>query len=66
MDVVRQTIRKNGVLGLYVGMESTFWRWVNCQLPVARIRYSHGTKTFLVERRILWLDLPSTDDVAQS
>jgi len=31
MDVVRQTIGKNGVLGLYVGMESTFWRhfWWN-------------------------------------
>ncbi|KAI0338618.1 mitochondrial carrier [Trametopsis cervina] len=31
MDVVRQTIRNNGLLGLYVGMESTFWRhlWWN-------------------------------------
>ena len=41
MDVVRQTLRKNGVLGLYVGMESTFWRRVNCQLPAARIGCWH-------------------------
>ncbi|PBK60999.1 mitochondrial carrier [Armillaria solidipes] len=26
MDVVSQVIKKEGVLGLYVGMESTFWR----------------------------------------
>jgi len=31
MDVVRQIIRKDGVLGLYAGMEATFWRhlWWN-------------------------------------
>jgi solute carrier family 25 2-oxodicarboxylate transporter 21 len=31
MDVVKQTIRKEGLLGLYAGMESTFWRhfWWN-------------------------------------
>ncbi|KIL64347.1 hypothetical protein M378DRAFT_198456 [Amanita muscaria Koide BX008] len=31
MDVVRQTIQKEGLLGLYAGMESTFWRhfWWN-------------------------------------
>ncbi|KAF5367348.1 hypothetical protein D9615_010268 [Tricholomella constricta] len=28
MDVVKQVIRKEGVLGLYAGMESTFWRHV--------------------------------------
>jgi solute carrier family 25 (mitochondrial 2-oxodicarboxylate transporter), member 21 len=28
MDVVRQTIAKEGLLGLYSGMESTFWRHV--------------------------------------
>jgi solute carrier family 25 2-oxodicarboxylate transporter 21 len=28
MDVVKQTIRKEGLLGLYAGMESTFWRYV--------------------------------------
>ncbi|THH29977.1 hypothetical protein EUX98_g4216 [Antrodiella citrinella] len=31
MDVVRQIVRKDGVLGLYAGMEATFWRhlWWN-------------------------------------
>jgi len=28
MDVVKQIVRKNGFLGLYSGMESTFWRYV--------------------------------------
>ncbi|TFK26961.1 mitochondrial carrier [Coprinopsis marcescibilis] len=28
MDVVRQIVRKDGLLGLYAGMESTFWRHV--------------------------------------
>jgi len=28
MDVVRQIVRKDGMLGLYAGMESTFWRHV--------------------------------------
>ena len=26
IDVVKQVIRKEGVLGLYAGMEATFWR----------------------------------------
>jgi solute carrier family 25 2-oxodicarboxylate transporter 21 len=26
MDVVKQIVRKEGLLGLYSGMESTFWR----------------------------------------
>jgi len=26
MDVVKQVVRKDGLLGLYAGMESTFWR----------------------------------------
>ncbi|KAL0952871.1 hypothetical protein HGRIS_007090 [Hohenbuehelia grisea] len=31
MDVVKQIVRKDGLLGLYVGMEATFWRhlWWN-------------------------------------
>ena len=66
MDVVRQTLRKNGVLGLYVGMESTFWRRVNFQLPAAGSDVDMASKTFLVERWILWLDLPSTGNDAQS
>ncbi|KAF8153769.1 mitochondrial carrier domain-containing protein [Crassisporium funariophilum] len=28
MDVVKQVVRKEGLLGLYAGMESTFWRHV--------------------------------------
>ena len=28
MDVLRQIIRKEGLLGLYAGMESTFWRYI--------------------------------------
>ncbi|KAF8630084.1 hypothetical protein AX17_005482 [Amanita inopinata Kibby_2008] len=28
MDVVKQIVRKEGLLGLYAGMESTFWRHV--------------------------------------
>lgn len=27
MDVVKQIVRKEGFLGLYAGMEATFWRW---------------------------------------
>jgi hypothetical protein len=27
IDVVKQIIRKEGMLGLYTGMESTFWRF---------------------------------------
>jgi solute carrier family 25 2-oxodicarboxylate transporter 21 len=26
LDVVRQIVRKDGILGLYAGMEATFWR----------------------------------------
>ena len=29
MDVVSQVIKKEGVLGLYAGMEATFWRQVS-------------------------------------
>jgi hypothetical protein len=29
IDVVRQVVRKDGILGLYAGMEATFWRCVN-------------------------------------
>jgi hypothetical protein len=28
IDVVRQVVRKEGILGLYAGMEATFWRYV--------------------------------------
>ena len=39
MDVVRKVVQKEGVLGLYAGMEATFWRCVTiCALsnPVER------------------------------
>jgi hypothetical protein len=29
IDVVKQVIKKEGVLGLYAGMEATFWRSAN-------------------------------------
>jgi len=29
LDVVRQVVRKDGILGLYAGMEATFWRCVD-------------------------------------
>ena len=31
MDVVKQVVKSDGLLGLYAGMESTFWRhlWWN-------------------------------------
>lgn len=29
LDVVRQIVRKDGILGLYAGMEATFWRYVD-------------------------------------
>lgn len=28
MDVIRHIVRTDGALGLYAGMESTFWRYV--------------------------------------
>ena len=28
MDVLKQVIQKEGLLGLYAGMESTFWRYI--------------------------------------
>ncbi|KAH9045978.1 mitochondrial carrier domain-containing protein [Lactarius hengduanensis] len=35
IDVVRQIVRKGGILGLYAGMEATFWRCVKSMLPKA-------------------------------
>ena len=57
IDVVRQIVRKDGILGLYAGMEATFWRYVD--LPYYR---SGASLTFLqplvVERRLLRIHLP--------
>ena len=39
MDVVRKVVQKEGVLGLYAGMEATFWRCVTMRVlsnPVER------------------------------
>jgi len=33
LDVVRQVVRKDGILGLYAGMEATFWRCVDPIIP---------------------------------
>lgn len=37
MDVVKQVVKKEGLLGLYAGMEATFWRWDNCSLSNCNI-----------------------------
>jgi solute carrier family 25 2-oxodicarboxylate transporter 21 len=29
LDIVRQVVRKEGIFGLYAGMEATFWRYVD-------------------------------------
>ena len=34
IDVVKQVIKKEGILGLYAGMEATFWRSVD---PYSRV-----------------------------
>lgn len=49
LDVVRQIVRKGGILGLYAGMEATFWRYVSlpCLLWVS-------TETARCYHRHLW------------
>jgi solute carrier family 25 2-oxodicarboxylate transporter 21 len=34
MDVLRHIVRNDGLLGLYAGMESTFWRYLFLPLPL--------------------------------
>lgn len=43
MDVVRQIVKKDGVLGLYAGMEATFWRYDTSfrTLSLCSICYRH-------------------------
>ena len=66
MDVVRKTVAKEGLLGLYVGMESTFWRhwwWnggyfgtifqVKALMPKAEVSTSYHTSTFRNAERAL-------------
>lgn len=36
MDVVKRVIAKDGLLGLYAGMESTFWRYVPAAFQTPR------------------------------
>lgn len=38
MDVVGQIVKKEGLLGLYAGLEPTFWRWVGGACAVSEIR----------------------------
>ncbi|QRV85401.1 mitochondrial carrier protein [Ceratobasidium sp. AG-Ba] len=42
MDVVRTIIRQHGVLGLYAGMESTFWRFVLLMMEDSSGACLHG------------------------
>lgn len=37
MDVVKKTIAADGILGLYGGFESTFWRYVSCSSSLSRL-----------------------------
>ena len=66
IDVVRQIVRKDGILGLYAGMEATFWRYVNIS---CLLRGSTDTamlpQAFVVERRLLWIHFPSQDDASK-
>ena len=40
MDVVAQIVRKEGLLGLYAGLEPTFWRYAAA--PSFERKYSHS------------------------
>ena len=59
MDVLRQIVRKEGLLGLYAGMESTFWRWALwhtlIQIQLDDILFRVVSQTRILERRIFWL-----------
>lgn len=47
MDVVRQVVKKDGLLGLYAGMESTFWR--------LDIKSANGMKfSYPIIRHLYW------------
>ena len=65
LDVVRQVVRKDGILGLYAGMESTFWRCVN--LPYHQSRRDPLTlpQALVVERRLLRIHFPSQVDASK-
>lgn len=69
MDVVSKIVKADGVLGLYAGMESTFWRhvlWNGGEWARSSRRDSWGrhgtavTDSSSLTRRLLWLHLPGT------
>jgi solute carrier family 25 2-oxodicarboxylate transporter 21 len=47
MDVVRKIIAKEGLLGLYAGMEATFWRYVPFSMQSIGV-------WFLIPSRHVW------------
>jgi hypothetical protein len=60
MDVLKQIVRKEGLLGLYSGMEATFWRYLGSPVihsPFLILPF----KTRLVEWRLLWVNSPSEE-----
>ena len=61
MDVLKQVIRKEGPLGLYAGMESTFWRYIIdlIDLNSTRQLFFMPLQTGILERRIFRLHSPS-------
>jgi hypothetical protein len=77
---LKQVVKKEGLSGLYVGMESTFWRYVTLS-PHFFPLYSVGpdvlstriydaflslSQTFLVERRLLRVHFSGTGLTTQS
>jgi hypothetical protein len=65
MEVVRKIVAKDGLLGLYAGMEATFWRYDPFFLLKQRYLITHIIKARLVEWRLLWLYLPGSGNAAQ-
>lgn len=68
MDVVAQIIKKEGILGMYAGLEPTFWRSVapSCFSPLlphdradAETTGAPSLQARELERWLLWLHLPS-------
>ena len=55
MDVLKQVIRKEGALGLYAGMESTFWRYIGPNFQLGQLFYFMLLQTGILERRIFRL-----------
>jgi hypothetical protein len=63
---VRQIVRKDGILGLYAGMEATFWRYVDLScLLRGSIDTAMLRQALVVERRLLRIHFPSQDDASK-